>query len=131
MISTAHRSILKQLSHKHPQTITEVLDSSHHGAIRLAKLYDSCDWTAAIVDGKWGLFLVDDNRDTPFVIHFQTPVCGFRGPATNAAAEILALYCFGTKEEILESICFDGDTSRFHIVVIEGELLVTRLDTAA
>lgn len=45
--------------------------------------------------------------------HFVTPICGYGGTGPHATAEILEMFGFGRKEELIEQINFGDDHAYF------------------
>ncbi len=45
--------------------------------------------------------------------HFVTPICGYTGSGPMAAAEILEMFGFGPKDEMLEQINFGDNQAYF------------------
>lgn len=45
--------------------------------------------------------------------HFVTPICGYTGSGPIATAQILEIFGFGTKDDLLEQINFGGDHAYF------------------
>lgn len=89
----------------------EVGDLDTYQAVEAAKGLRSSgfQFSEAFVDRTDGLIIV--GRDGSW--HFTTTICGYGGTGPMATAEILELFGFGVKADILKDIDHGGDNAKF------------------
>lgn len=71
--------------------------------------------TSAVIDRFDGLVLIFSEHSEPRWRgwHFKTPTCGYHGLGPSSSARILALFEFGTYDDILDRITEGGENANF------------------
>lgn len=89
----------------------KAFDKSSYAAVASAKelLVQRKSFSSATVDRFDGLVLVGPDGNW----HFATALCGYRGSGPMATAEILELFGFGKKDDILWLITNGDDHATF------------------